>query len=75
MFLKETVHLLVFLFMQFLSQQEQASIPENKNSIEYISMQKCFQCLFSLIGFDDKEMRFTTMPHKGETFLDFCRVD
>jgi hypothetical protein len=27
---KETIHLLVFLFMQFLSQPEQASIPGEK---------------------------------------------
>jgi len=57
---KETIHLLVFLFMQFLSHTEQAKIPENKNSLEYIHMQKCFQCLFSLLGFDDKESRFTS---------------
>ena len=68
---KETIHLLVFLFMQFLSNPEQAVIPENKNSLEYISMQKCFQCLFSLIGFDDKELRFTTMPHKVRATAQF----
>ena len=68
---KETIHLLVFLFMQFLSNPDQAVIPENKNSLEYISMQKCFQCLFSLIGFDDKELRFTTMPHKVRATAQF----
>lgn len=68
---KETIHLLVFLFMQFLSQSEQAVVPENKNSLEYISMQKCFQCLFSLIGFDDRELRFTTMPHRVRSTAQF----
>ena len=68
---KETIHLLVFLFMQYLSHAEQAKIPENKNSLEYIHMQKCFQCLFSLLGFDDKESRFTTMPHKVRSTSQF----
>jgi hypothetical protein len=61
---KETLHLLVFLFMQFLSHPEHATIPENKNSRAHSAMLKSFQCLFSLIGFDDREHRFMTMPHK-----------
>ena len=68
---KETIHLLVFLFMQFLSQPEQAEVSENKGSTEYAAMRKCFQRLFSLLGFDSKEMRFTTMPHKVRTTAQF----
>ena len=47
----------------------QAVIPDNKNSSEHANMQKCFQYMFALIGFDEKETRFTTMPHKvGQSF-------
>ena len=56
---KETLHLLVFLFMHFLSYPNQTKIPENKTSF-----QRCFHCMFSLIGYDEVQQRFTTMPHK-----------
>ena len=68
---KETLHLLVFLFMQFLSHPNHARLPENKNSTQHTAMLKSFQCLFSLIGFDDREHRFTTMPHKVRATAQF----
>ena len=61
---KETVHLLVFLFMQFLASPQQAETPENKDSAAYSGMKRSLHGLFSLLGYDEKEQRFTTMPHK-----------
>ena len=61
---KETIHLLVFLFMHFLSCTNQTVIPENKNSLAYLTVQRCFHSLYSLIGYDEIQQRFTTMPHK-----------
>ena len=62
--LRETIHLLVFLFMHFLSQPNQTLIPENKTSLAYLTVQRCFHGLYSLIGYDEVQQRFTTMPHK-----------
>ena len=61
---KETIHLLVFLFMHFLSSSSQTIIPENKTSLAYLTVQRCFHSLYSLIGYDEVQQRFTTMPHK-----------
>ena len=61
---KETLHLMVFLFMQFLSHPHQAEITENKSCVKYLALQKSFHGLFSLLGYDEKEQRFTTMPHR-----------
>ena len=61
---KETIHLLVFLFMHFLSCTNQTVIPENKSSLAYLTVQRCFHSLYSLIGYDEIQQRFTTMPHK-----------
>ena len=68
---KETIHLLVFLFMHFLSCSNQTLIPENKTSLAYLTVQRCFHSLYSLIGYDEVQQRFTTMPHKIrlETFF------
>ena len=64
---QETLHLLVFLFMQFLSQPQQASMPENKAGPAHQAMQRSFSGLFSLLGYDEREQRFTTMPHRIRT--------
>ena len=69
---RESLHLLVFLFMHFLSYPNQTEIPENKNSVKYMSIEKCFHRLFSLIGYDVDQQRFTTMPHKIRTSPQFC---
>ena len=61
---KETLHLLVFLFMHFLSYPNQTEIPDNKSCVKYLAVQKCFHSLYSLIGYDEVQQRFTTMPHK-----------
>ena len=66
---KETVHLLVFLFMQFLASPQQAEAPENKDSAAYSGMKRSLHGLFSLLGYDEKEQRFTTMPHKIRLIL------
>ena len=69
---KEMMHLVVFLFMQFLSSPGQAEIPENKDSSAYLGMKRSLHGLFSLLGYDEKEQRFTTMPHKIRTTPQFC---
>jgi len=69
---KETLHLMVFLFMQFLSHPHQAEIPENKSCVKYLALQKSFHGLFAILGYDEKEQRFRTMPHKIRTTAQFC---
>ena len=61
---KETLHLLVFLFMHLLSFPNQTTIPENKSSVVNIAVQRSFHILYSLIGYDEIHQRFTTVPHK-----------
>ena len=70
---KESIHLLVFLFMQFLSCAEQAIIPEGKSdegkgqssfTKPQAPHEKAFQSLYSLLGYSKQDGRFTTMPHK-----------
>ena len=41
-----------------------AEIPENKSSPAYLAVQRCFRCLYSLLGYDEVQQRFTTMPSK-----------
>ena len=69
---RESLHLLVFLFMHFLSYPNQTEIPENKNSVKYLGVKRCFHCLYSLLGYDEVQQRFTTMPHKIRTSPQFC---
>ena len=92
---KESLHLLVFLFMQFLSHPEQARLPQADDSSKgssstgamknhpanrliiksFIKSPKitnyliaytyrCFQCLYSLLGYNELERRFQVMPNK-----------
>ena len=61
---KETLHLLVFLFMHFLSFPNQTMIPENKSSVVNLAVQRSFHILYSLIGYDEVHQSFTTVPHK-----------
>eukprot|EP00094_Tigriopus_californicus_P000131 TCALIF_00127-PA protein Name:"Similar to UNC79 Protein unc-79 homolog (Homo sapiens)" AED:0.02 eAED:0.04 QI:0/0/0/0.66/0.5/0.33/3/0/2591 len=60
---KETLHLLVFLFTQFLSYSDYAKFPEEKQTKAHAAT-RCFQSLFSLIGYNEAERRFQVMPHK-----------
>ena len=83
---KESLHLLVFLFMQFLSHPEMARAPEGHGhaggqggrqhggdhghehkehhkaaagrNVQAAAMNRCFQCLYSLLGYNDAERRF-----------------
>nr|XP_040575380.1 protein unc-79 homolog [Lepeophtheirus salmonis] len=63
---KETLHLTVFLFMQFLSHPEQATLAssDEKQTSKTSPSAKAIQSLYSLLGFNENERRFTTMPHK-----------
>lgn len=69
---RETLHLLVFLFMHFLSYPNQTEIPDNRNSVQYLAVKRCFHSLYSLLGYDEVQQRFTTMPHKIRTSPQFC---
>ena len=80
---KESLHLLVFLFMQFLSHPEMAKVPEGHGqghgnrqggdhgehkehhktsqavrNVHVAAMNRCFQCLYSLLGYNEVERRF-----------------
>ncbi len=67
---KETLHLLVFLFMQFLSTPDQAMLPpppadDSKHASKVLhASTRCFHSLYSLIGYNEAERRFQVMPHK-----------
>ena len=63
---KESLHLLVFLFMQFLSHPDQAVLvqSEEKQHTKVHPSSRALQSLFSLLGYNEHERRFTTMPHK-----------
>ena len=83
---KESLHLLVFLFMQFLSHPEMAKVPDGHGghghgsghghgdhgerehkehhktqavrSVQAAAMNRCFQSLYSLLGYNEVERRF-----------------
>ena len=73
---KETIHLLVSLFMQFLSHAEQAVITSEDDKKDDTSSTaygappagkasaKALQALYTLLGFNESERRFTTMPYR-----------
>ena len=93
---KESLHLLVFLFMQFLSHPEMAKVPDGHGghghgsghgsrqggdhgerehkehhkttqaarNVQAAAMNRCFQCLYSLLGYNEVERRFQVMPSK-----------
>lgn len=81
---KETIHRLVFLFMQFLSHAEQccskndkadhdeqgSSSKDGSSNAAYAGQPcgktsaKAFQSLYTLLGFNENECRFTTMPYR-----------
>ena len=74
---KETIHLLVSLFMQFLSHAEQAQVhPDNETDkkdevntaygapVQGKASAKALQALYTLLGFNENERRFTTMPYR-----------
>ena len=63
---KESLHLLVFLFMQFLSHTDQAFLPPSSEEkrAKVHPMTRCFQSLYSLLGYNENERRFQVMPHK-----------
>ena len=61
---KETLHLLVFLFMHFLSFPNQTTTEETKSTVVNLAIQRSFHILYSLIGYDEINQRFTTVPHK-----------
>ena len=49
-----------------------AEIPENKSSPAYLAVQRCFRCLYSLLGYDEVQQRFTTMPSKIRSLHHSC---
>ena len=72
---KETIHFLVFLFMQFISNPDQAGkfgISDEKDNDHHHSSSnplagqpsKAFQNLYTLLGYNENERRFTTMPFR-----------
>ena len=88
---KETIHELVFLFMQFLSHPDHASVPQateddgkksggdaeaaaggihhhhHHHSISQPfgkTSAKALQSLYTLLGYNENERRFTTMPYR-----------
>ena len=52
---KEALHLLVFLFMQYLSHQDQSILPKEEKHGKAHAADKCFQSLYSLLGYNEAE--------------------
>ena len=103
---KESLHLLVFLFMQFLSHPEMAKVPDGHGhghghgsghasrqggdhgerehkehhkttqavrNVQAAAMNRCFQCLYSLLGYNEVERRFQGQCFSGHCLMRFYK--